>query len=283
MKTIFQIAAALSVAMFAGSAPAQSLLGLDLGNLITSGSSGSGIVSTDTSGGNTSIGLLGSDGLSVNLPTSGTGGSNSVGLAGVLEVSGTTTQGDGSGVGISILGGTPQSNSLNPLGLLGNGGGIGLGLPNLGGLTGGGGNGGNGGNAGNTIVNLYANLGGGGNGGAGANGGNGGNSGINITGVSSRMQALLRILAARNYLRLANGKAVCLTSFNIAEVGSWIPQKDWAAMQNALGAYSQDIYTLRQLLANCRNKNQRQALNLTDLNRVIAIDIKGGQPILYML
>ena len=261
MKTIFQIAAALSVAMFAGSAPAQSLLGLDLGNLITSGSSGNGIVSTDTSGGNTSIGLLGSDGLSVNLPTSGTGGSNSVGLAGVLEVSGTTTQGGGSSLGISVLGGTPQSNSLNPLGLLGSGGG----------------------NAGNTTVNLYANLGGGGNGGAGANGGNGGNSGINITGVSSRMQALLRILAARNYLSLANGKAVCLTSFNIAEVGSWIPQKDWAAMQNALGAYSQDIYTLRQLLANCRNKNQRQALNLTDLNRVIAIDIKGGQPVLYML
>ena len=97
------------------------------------------------------------------------------------------------------------------------------------------------------------------------------------------MQSLLRILAARNYLRLANGKAMCLTSFNIAEVGSWIPQKDWGAMQNALGAYSQDIYTLRQLLANCRNANQRQALNLTDLNRVIAIDIKGGQPVLYML
>jgi hypothetical protein len=283
MKTILQIAAALSVAMFAGSAPAQSLLGLDLGNLITSGSSGSGIVSADTSGGNTSIGLLGSDGLSANLPTSGTGGGSSVGLAGVLEVSGSPTSGGGSSLGISVLGGTSQSNSLNPLGLLGSGGGIGLGLPNLGGLTGGGGNGGDGGNTGNTTVNLYANLGGGGNGGSGGAGANGGNAGINITGVSSRMQALLRILAARNYLRLANGRAVCLTSFNIAEVGSWIPQKDWAAMQNALGAYSQDIYTLRQLLANCRNKNQRQALNLTDLNRVIAIDIKDGQPILYML
>ena len=63
-----------------------------------------------------------------------------------------------------------------------------------------------------------------------------------------------------------------------------MPQMDWGKLQQALASYSQDIYVLRQLLANCRSAEQRQALNITQLNRVIAIDIgKNGQPILFML
>jgi hypothetical protein len=62
-----------------------------------------------------------------------------------------------------------------------------------------------------------------------------------------------------------------------------VPQKDWRSLQQALTTYSEDIYTLRQMLANCRSPAQRQALGISDLNRVIAIDIQGGQPVLLML
>jgi hypothetical protein len=103
-------------------------------------------------------------------------------------------------------------------------------------------------------------------------------------GISSRLKTLLRILAERDYLRISNGRAVCLNSFGIAEVAGWVPRKDWGALQKALASYSQDIYTLRQLLANCRSNAQRQALNITQLNRVIALDIgRDGRPVLFML
>jgi hypothetical protein len=143
--------------------------------------------------------------------------------------------------------------------------------------------------------------GGGTNGTNGTNGANGTNGGVVITylnnggggdggsfaipsGISSRLQALLRMLAERDYLRLSNGRAVCLNAFGTAEVSNWIPKKDWGALQQVLATYAQDIYTLRQLLANCRDSAQRQALNLTNLNRVIGIDIgSDGRPILFML
>ena len=273
-------AIAMTASLFTFGASAQSLLGIKLDGII-GGESGQGLVSIGTQGGNTSIGVLGT-----NLVTVPTGG-NSIGVPGVVEISGTQNGSGGSNVGVSLLGGTPQGN-VNPLNLLGSGGGLGIGLPGLGGRTGDhGGNGGNGGNGGGgtggpPIINVYASTGGstlsGGNGGA------GGNGGFTVpANASSRMQMLLKVLAARNYLRLANGKAVCLAAFDVAEVGNWIPQKDWPALQRSLGTYSQDIYTLRQLLANCRSATQRQALNLTSLNRVIAIDIRNGQPVLYML
>src|SRR5690606_35669704 len=112
----------------------------------------------------------------------------------------------------------------------------------------------------------------------------GGNSFAIPSGISSRLQALLRILAERDYLRISNGRAVCLNSFGVAEVASWVPRKDWGSLQKALAGYSQDIYVLRQMLANCRSAAQRQALNLTQLNRVIAIDVgRDGRPVLFML
>lgn len=59
-----------------------------------------------------------------------------------------------------------------------------------------------------------------------------------------------------------------------------MPQRDWAELQGVLSQFSGDIYQLRQLLANCRS----QQLALTELNRVIAIDIGAdGRPILFLL
>jgi hypothetical protein len=337
------------VGLLAASLLATSLIPLNasgaslLGGLVKTGDdSGNSnqVISVGSSDGGTSIGLLGSEGVSVNLdggsvpivgdllggdgsnggsvPVVGglLGDSNSglpvvgdllggngvtlpvdlgdvdIGVPGLAGVSTSPAQGGGTSVGIELLGGGGGSVSSNPLGLLGNGG-INVSLPGLGGISGdndnGGGGSGGGGNGGS----------GGGSGGSGGNGG-GGSGGVGTIvkyfsndsgsgfvipqGISSRLKALLRILAERDYLRISNGRAVCLNSFGVAEVGGWVPQKDWGALQKALATYSQDIYTLRQLLANCRSNAQRQALNLTQLNRVIAIDIgNDGRPVLFML
>lgn len=326
-----------------------------LGGLVKTGSdSGNSnqVISLGSGNGGASVGLLGSDGVSVNLGSNNSGGSvpvvgdvlgggNSglpvvgdllggngvtlpvdlgdidVGVPGVAGVSTSPAQGGGTNVGVELLGGGGGSISTNPLGLLGNGG-INVTLPGLGSVIdddddggnggGGGGNGGNGGNGGDGNNggsgggsggdgNGGGNGGGsGGSGGSGGNGGGNGGGGVTVKyfsndsgfvipqGISSRLKALLRILAERDYLRISNGRAVCLNSFGIAEVSGWVPQKDWGALQKALSTYSQDIYTLRQLLANCRSSEQRQALNITQLNRVIAIDIgNDGRPVLFML
>lgn len=263
--------------------------------------------------------LLGGGGVSLPVDL----GSVDIGVPGLAAVSTSPAPGGGSSVGIELLGGGGGSLDSNPLGLLGNGG-INVSLPGLGSILPGddGGNGGNGGNGGGgnggggNGGGSGGNGGNGGNGGGGSGGGNGGGSGHGggggngggsgsggeviikylgsnnggsgsfaiPTNISSRLKALLRILAERDYLRVSNGRAVCLNSFGVAEVAGWVPQKDWGALQKALASYSQDIYTLRQLLANCRNSGQRQALNLTELNRVIAIDIgRDGRPVLFML
>jgi hypothetical protein len=255
--------------------------------------------------------LLGGNGVTLPVDL----GDIDAGVPGVADIHTSPASGGGTSVGIELLGGGGGSIKTNPLGLLGNGG-ISVSLPGLGGTIDidddddDGGNGGNGGNGSNG--NGGGGNGGGGGGGTGGNngggsGGHGGGGGSGGTGgggtiikylgsnngdggfaipsgISDRLRALLKILADRDYLRIANGRAVCLNSFNVAEVSGWVPQKDWGALQKALSKYSQDIYTLRQLLANCRDAEQRQALNLTNLNRVIAIDInKNGQPVLFML
>ncbi len=223
----------------------------------------------------------------------------------VVEAS-TGSSGGGTTAGVEILGGGNDV-SINPLGLLGDSGGVTVGLPALGGAGGSNGSNGNDGNDGNNgsngsnggngsgtnglVINYFANANGGGSGGlggttGGSRAGNGGSGGSFVIppGISSRLQGLLRILAERDYLRISNGRAVCLNSFGVAEIASSIPRRDWAKLQQALSAYSDDIFTLRQLLANCRSRAQRQALNLTDLNRVIALDVGAdGRPVLYML
>ncbi|MEO6015542.1 MAG: hypothetical protein ABIQ30_18390 [Devosia sp.] len=282
-------------------AQAQGLLGGVLGGGGNSGDGGGGIVNGLLGSGGTVDTLLSGGGVSVPLDL----GTGQVGVTGLATIETSSNSNGGSSIGITVLDGGGGTLSTNPLGLLGNGGGADVNLPDLGSLTGGGGrNGGNGGNGGT------GGSGGNGNNGSNGNGGNGGNGGgINGTGgpnivyyastnsstrngsstvlpgsASSRLQALLRILQQRDYLRLSNGRAVCLNGFGTAEVSSWIPQKEWGALQGALANYSQDIYALRQLLSNCRSGGQRQALNISNLNRVIGLDIgKDGVPVLYML
>ena len=301
------------VGLLAAGLLAASLIPLDasaaslLGGLVKIGKeSGNSnrIVSIDTRKGGASVGLLGSDGVSVNLggDSGGKGvtlpvdlDSVDVDVPGVAAIKTDPAPGGGTRVDVELLGGGGGSVSTNPAGVLGNGG-VSVKLPDLGNVANGNGNGGgNGGNGGNGGSGGK----GGNGGGAGGNGGNGGSGGIVVKylgnggggdgfvvpeGISSRLQALLRILAERDYLRISDGRAVCLDSFGVAEVAGWVPQKEWGKLQRALTGYSQDIYVLRQLLANCRSAAQRQALNLTQLNRVIAIDIgKDGQPILFLL
>ena len=277
MKSAYRIALAGALALsFLVPAEAASLLG---GLIKTGTDSGNNTqpVSVGTGSGGTSVGLLGTGGVSLNLPTGGGSGglpglgSGNVGVPGVASL--TTSSGSGgTGADLGLLGGGGSTLSLNPGGLLGGDGGLGVTLPGLGGTGGTGGVGGGGGNGGGgPVINYYG------------NGGGGGSFAI-PSGISSRLQMLLRILAERDYLQLSNGRAVCLNSFGVAEVAGWIKKSEYGALQQALAGYSQDIYTLRQLLANCRSNDQRQALNLSNLNRVIGIDIgPDGRPVLYML
>ena len=256
-----------------------------LGGLITTGAdshNGSGLISNNSNG---SVGVGGSNGAAVNLGglTGGSGsggllggsGSGSTGVPGVAEVS---TGTGGTGVGVTLLGGGGNTLSVNPLGLFGDNGGANVTLPGLGGLPGGPGTPGTPGAPGL-------------NGGSGFNGANGypgvgSGSGSFYIGpnVSSRLRAILAMLAERNWIRLVDGRAICLGNFGTAEVSSLLPRKDWAGLNAALPHYAQDIATLRQMLANCRSPQQQQALDVRDLNRVIGIDIgRGGRPVVYLL
>lgn len=277
------IAASVLTFAFASPAPAGSLLG----GLIKTGSdsgNGSGVVSGNSNG---SIGLGGSNGVSVNLGGLGGGsggsgglgglsgglGSGNTGLPGVAEVSTGQGSNGGTSAGVSLLGGGNDL-TVNPLGLFGTGGGLTASLPGLGGLGGAPGGPGAPGSNGN-------------NGFGGANGYNGvsGSNGVYIpTDVSSRLRFILAMLAERDWIRMVNGRAICLGRFGSAEVSSMLPRRDWAKLNAALPQYAQDIATLRQLLANCMSAQQRQALGARDLNRVIGIDVgRTGTPVVYLL
>ncbi len=277
------IAAGALTLAFASATPGASLLG----GLIKTGSdsgNGSGLISTN---GNGSIGVGGSNGVSVNLGGltgggSGGGGINT-GVPGVAEVS----VGQGSGgttIGATLLGGGNDL-SVNPLGLLGNGGAITVSLPGLGGLGGSPGAPGEPGSPGSpgTPGSNGSNGFGGYNGYNGYNGANG--AGFYIPdNISSRLRAILAMLAERDWIRMVNGRAICLGRFGTAEISSLLPRKDWARLNAALPQYAQDIATLRQLLANCMSPMQRQALNVRDLNRVVGIDLdRNGTPVVYFL
>lgn len=268
---------ALIVATPASSA---SLLGGLINTGSDSGNSGD-LVSSNSDG---SVGVGGTNGVSVNTGglTGGLGGGLSggnLGAPGVADISTGTSSGGGTQAGVSLLGGGGSSISTNPFGLLGSGGSGSLTLPGLGGTNG------TPGTPGRPGTPGFAGLpgSGGSNGMTGINGRNGG--GVVIPGnASSRLRSILAMLAQRDWIRMVNGRAICLANFGTAEVSSWLPQRDWAGLNAALPQYAQDIATLRQLLANCRNGAQRQALNVRDLNRVIGIDIaSNGTPVLYML
>lgn len=268
------MAAVLAASMMISDASAASLLG---GLIKTGGDSGNGdgIISTNDG----SIGALGPNGVSVNLGglggggTGGSGGGTQVGLPGVAEVSFNQGSG-GTQAGVSLLGGGNDI-SINPGGLLGGSGGLTLGLPRFGGTSGGPGTPGAPGSNGVGGLNGF-------NGANGFNGFNGvdGRNGVFIGNVSGRLRTILAMLAARDWIRLVNGRAICLSNFGTAEVSRVVPQNDWPRFNAALPQYAQDIATLRQLLANCRSTQMRQAL----VNRVIGLDIdRRGMPVLYLL
>lgn len=274
MKVAFSLfAAGLLTAIFAVQPAHSASL---LGGLINTGSdsgNGSGLVSDNSNG---SIGVGGSNGASVNLGGLGGGGglggalggdSGSSGVPGVAEVSG-----NGSGVNASLLGG-----GGNTFGLLGSN----VTLPGFGGLGLGGDPGAPGGPGAPGSNGFGSNGGNGFNGYSGSNGG----AGVSIPGnISSRLRAILQMLAARDWIALANGRAICLNNFGTTEISNVLPQKDWSSLNRALPSYAQDIATLRQLLANCRSNSQRASLSIRDLNRVIGIDVnRNGTPVLYML
>jgi hypothetical protein len=289
MKTAFTlIAAGLVTLAFASPSPAASLLG----GLIKTGpdsGNGSGLITSNGDGG---VGVGGTNGVSVNLGDGlgglgggggglggVLGGGGSTGVPGVAEVSASQTSGGGTKAGVSLLGGGNDL-KLNPLGLLGNGGSLTASLPGLGGLGGTGGTPGAPGTPGINGSNGFNGFGG-------INGYNGvkGSSGVYIpSNVSSRLRSILAMLAARDWIRLVNGRAICLGRFGSAEISSILPRRDWAGFNAALPQYAQDIATLRQLLANCMSPQQRQALNLRDLNRVVGIDLgRNGTPVVYFL
>jgi len=290
MKKAFVFATIGLLAIALAPLPAQSasLLGGLLNTGADSGNS-SGLISNNSNG---SIGVGGSNGVSVNLGGlsgglgglgGGLGGNGNTGVPGVAEVSSGQSSGGGSTVGVNLLGGGGTNLGVNPLGLLGNGGGLNVSLPGLGGL-GLNGQPGAPGTPGTPGSNGVGYNGSNGYNGYGYNGSNGYNGINGLDGISSRLRKILQILADRDWISLENGRAVCLNNFGATEISQILPQKDWPAFNRALPSYAQDIATLRQLLANCRSTTQRQALNVRDLNRVIGIDIaQNGTPVLYFL
>ena len=279
-------AASIALALLIASPASSASL---LGGLINTGSDSgntSDLISSNSDG---STGVGGTNGISINTGglTGGLGGvpTGDTGAAGVADISTGTSSGGGTQAGVSLLGGGGTSISTNPFGLLGNGGSGSLTLPGLGGTSGTPGTPGRPGTPGTPGTPGFAGLpgGGGSNGLTGINGRNGG--GFVIPGnASNRLRSILAMLAQRDWIRMVNGRAICLANFGTAEVSSWLPQRDWAGLNAALPQYAQDIATLRQLLANCRSGAQRQALDVRDLNRVIGIDVaSNGTPVLYML
>lgn len=279
-------AASIALALLIASPASSASL---LGGLINTGSDSgntSDLISSNSDG---STGVGGTNGISINTGglTGGLGGvpTGDTGAAGVADISTGTSSGGGTQAGVSLLGGGGTSISTNPFGLLGNGGSGSLTLPGLGGTGGTPGTPGRPGTPGTPGTPGFAGLpgGGGSNGLTGINGRNGG--GFVIPGnASNRLRSILAMLAQRDWIRMVNGRAICLANFGTAEVSSWLPQRDWAGLNAALPQYAQDIATLRQLLANCRSGAQRQALDVRDLNRVIGIDVaSNGTPVLYML
>ena len=300
MNKIYGFVAASILLALMTTAPASSasLLGGLINTGADSGNSGD-LVSNNSDG---SIGLGGANGASVNLGgatgglggggglggltgglTDGLSGGGNVGAPGVADISTGTSGNGGTQAGVSLLGGGGTSLSGNPLGLLGNGGGTPVTLPGLGGSNGTPGRPGTAGLPGSSGINGVAGI----NGTSGFNGFNGvnGRAGVSIPAdASSRLRSLLAILAQRDWIRMVNGRAICLGNFGTAEISRALPSADWAGLNAALPQYAQDISTLRQLLANCPSPSQRQALDVRDLNRVIGVDIgRNGTPVLYML
>ena len=81
--------------------------------------------------------------------------------------------------------------------------------------------------------------------GFGINGRNGSTSLAGITG-GSRLRQLMAILADRAWLRFVQGNRLCLPSFAVMNVASWVRQSDQGALQQLINAYAADDVALPQ-------------------------------------
>ena len=228
------------------------------------GGDGGGVVGGLLGGGDSSGGI-------VDLDTSGDG---NIGVPGVVELN-VSSNDSGTNANGTVLGGGGSSLDLPLGGLLGGDSGVGVELPDLGGLLPGldgqPGVPGAPGAPGTPGVN--------GNGGfAGISGLSGRNGLDGIAGNSSRLRMLLRILENRAGLRFAQGNRVCLPAFGVANVSGWVRPREYGALQRMLAAYGSDIATLQSMMARCR-KGQQRAL---DLSRVIGVDLRRDGTVVVM-
>lgn len=209
------------------------------------------------------------------------GGGVSVSVPGVADV-GVSTNG-GTIVSGSLLGGGGNNIGVPLNGVLGGNSGAGLELPGLNGLLGLPGTPGSNGNPGQNGLPGINGVGGS-NGLAGISGLNGrGATGLagrdGLTGVSSsRLRTLLRILENRAWLRFAQGNRLCLPTFGVANVASWVRPNEYGDLQRLLAAYGQDIATLQQMMKRCRNGQQR----MVDIGSVIGVDLRADGQIVVM-
>lgn len=98
---------------------------------------------------------------------------------------------------------------------------------------------------------------------------------------SSRMRTLLGVLNDRDWLDLAEGNALCLSGFGAASISSWLKPADLQLLDDVVDHYSGDIATLQKMIANCRAN--RSVISRNDIKRVIGLDVRNGQPVLFML
>ena len=113
--------------------------------------------------------------------------------------------------------------------------------------------------------------------GFGINGRNGSTSLAGITG-GSRLRQLMAILADRAWLRFVQGNRLCLPSFAVMNVASWVRQSDQGALQQLINAYASAIGIMQQMMLRCRNGQGR----LVDLSRVIGVQLRDDGRIVVM-
>jgi hypothetical protein len=104
---------------------------------------------------------------------------------------------------------------------------------------------------------------------------------VSMGGGSSRLRTLLAVIEGRDWLALVEGNALCLSGFGAADVGGWLPANDLDLLDDVVARYRGDIALLQKMISNCRSN--RSVISRSDIKRVIGLDIRNGQPVLFML
>jgi hypothetical protein len=111
------------------------------------------------------------------------------------------------------------------------------------------------------------------------NGRNSSATGLNIR--SSKLRMLLAMLQNRGWLHFAAGNGICLPPFAVTQVREILNRREENQLNDLLASFSNDILTMRTMMANCRSGARLQA---GDINRVIGVGItSNGVPMLYVL